>query len=97
VKKNAREWHDVVQKAKEGPGDIYERPKHPKLSMQQKARITALTTLRNKLAERWGIKGHLILNNDQIRDVIVDKNMYSLRKWQQELVEKHQLLRKSLN
>ena len=92
VKKHADQWHAVVQQARRGPLDIYERGKHSKLSMNQKEKITALTDARNSLAEKLGIKGHLIMNNDQIRSVIVDKNFNSLREWQKELVKKHHLL-----
>lgn len=56
-------------------------------SQEEKDRMKEITEARDKLAEKLGIRGHLILNKDQIRDIAVTGKRNSLHRWQRELLK----------
>jgi len=49
--------------------------------------LEQLGLMRNSIAEKLGIAGHLIMNKDQMQDIVLTGNHNSLRKWQRNLVE----------
>ena len=87
VREQASHFASVVKVASTKEEEMPE-VNHKRLTTEQYVNSKAITELRNTIAKKKGIKGHLILNNDQIIDVVVTKSFNSLRKWQKELVEK---------
>jgi ribonuclease D len=66
----------------------YEPPKKKKFSSQQLERIKELLTLRKKLSEKYKLKEHLILSQDQIKDIVITDSYNCLRDWQKKLLIK---------
>lgn len=95
---NIRSVHPIVRhragqffaEVKKGQKEKIPYPKRQikRFTEEQKKEVYRLTELREKLASSYGIKSHLILSKDQIREVVVSGNRDCLRKWQRELVEK---------
>ncbi len=74
VKKNAAKFYDLVKNAGE---ENYKRPESKRLPIKEYEKINELTELRNKLATKLEIQGYLLMNNDQIRDIILQKNLHT--------------------
>ncbi|PIN74838.1 hypothetical protein COV17_04600 [Candidatus Woesearchaeota archaeon CG10_big_fil_rev_8_21_14_0_10_36_11] len=61
--------------------------KHKKLTPDQYENSKKVIECRNTVAKKQGIKGHLLLNNEQVIDIVVEKSMKGIRQWQKELVQ----------
>ncbi|HLD79254.1 MAG TPA: ribonuclease D [Candidatus Nanoarchaeia archaeon] len=85
-----RQEHQLFSKAvEEGKEEIVNIPiKEKKRSTtEQKALFEKLNETQQKIAQKAGIKGHLIINKEQMAEVIFAGNKNCLRKWQQKLLE----------
>lgn len=91
VRQHADQFKEMVAKAKESPGEEFPRAERKRLSDQQRQQVQELTEFRNKAADNIGIKRHLLLSQDQIITMIVEKNFDSLRPWQKKFFEKYPL------
>ncbi|MFA6461357.1 MAG: HRDC domain-containing protein [Candidatus Woesearchaeota archaeon] len=92
VKTEASMWLNSLISALEGPGEVYEA--HPKkLSEPQRNWKEEITDIRNSLAKPLGIRSHLLLNNDQIIEIVLNKNLAGLRIWQKELIKDQKIIK----
>jgi ribonuclease D len=54
---------------------------------EQRDKIKELTEKRNAVADRLGIQGYVILGKEQVEQIILNKDISSLRNWQNELMK----------
>ncbi len=90
VKTNALKLYELVKNAGE---EEYKRPESKRLPIKQYEAINELTELRNKIAEKLKVQGYLLMNNDQIRTVVLGKDLDCLRKWQKKLFVEEKLVK----
>jgi ribonuclease D len=81
----------LVDKASKIPEPL-EKVTKQRLNSKQYKWTKDLLVLRNKIAKRNGLKGHLIMNNDQIWDLAANKNLDGLRNWQKDLIANEKLV-----
>ncbi len=93
VKRNAEHFQIIVKKTLQGPGEPYHKPKRTRSAPISKQKIQELNNLRNKIAEKFHIKSHLLLSYDQIKAILTEKNLSSLRKWQQNILKTEPLIK----
>jgi len=93
VKREALLWQRTLQQALEGMGEFYEEH-HKKLTEKQREWKEELTELRKSLGNKYGIRGHLILDNDQLIEIITTSSLRCLRSWQKELVQENRIIKK---
>ncbi len=91
VKKNATKLHDLIKNAGE---ENYKRPESKRLPIGEYEKIKELTELRNIVGGRLDIQAYLLMNNDQIRDIVLKKNLDGLRRWQKKLFVEEKLVNK---
>jgi ribonuclease D len=91
VVQKADKMHELVSFACVKGEQLPEKKKN-RLSSQQFEWSKELLLLRNKIAQQLGIKGHLLLNNDQIRDISVTQSLDQLRSWQGDLIRNEKLI-----
>lgn len=63
-----------------------------RLSTKQHLWTKELLELRAKIAKTLNLKPHLLLNNDQVRDLAVTQSLDGLRIWQQDLLKGQKLI-----
>ena len=85
IKSNTKLFSDAVQSAKGVEIMVPPKPRK-KMTAQQKRDYEALETKRNKIAEKLGIRGHLIACNDQMLEIVVTGKRDCLREWQRKLL-----------
>ncbi len=81
----------LIQEASQKP-DIVEKKSKRKLSSHQYQWIRDLLELRTKLGNKVGLKGYLLLNNEQVWDIAATQSLDGLRNWQKELLENQSLI-----
>ncbi|MCA9478067.1 MAG: HRDC domain-containing protein [Nanoarchaeota archaeon] len=84
VKRNAKRFLEAVTKF--DVSQLPETKKHPKYTPEQKEKTYELGVKAQSVAERLGIRKHLVMNKDQIQDIVLNNNYDSLRDWQKKLV-----------
>ncbi|MEK6937893.1 MAG: HRDC domain-containing protein [Nanoarchaeota archaeon] len=92
VKKEAQIWLNMIRKVQAGPGEVYAL-QAKKLNPAQFGWKEELTELRKKLGEKLKIRGHVLISNDQIIELVVSRNLNCLRPWQQELVKEEKIIK----
>jgi len=95
VKREALSWLKTVEKIKAGLGEIY-TSQAKKLNPKQFAWKEELMDLRKFLGEKLKIRGHVIISNDQIIEIVVSQSLDCLRSWQKELVKEEKLIKEIL-
>ncbi len=90
VRQNARQFEEAVSEGKKMPVFL---PKKKRIfhSSQQKLFFEKLYELQAKAAEKIAIKGHLIINKEQMDKIVTERKTDCLRNWQKELLEKEGL------
>jgi hypothetical protein len=96
VKREALFWAKLVEKTLAGPGETYIQ-QAKKLNPKQFAWKEELMELRKKLGERLKIRGHVIISNDQIIEVVVNQSLECLRPWQKQLVQEQKVIKEILS
>lgn len=95
VKIETKLWSTSLNSALESGGEVYEEH-HKKLTEIQRTWKEALTEIRNNLAKPLGLRGHLLINNDQIIEIVTNRNLDTLRHWQKELIKDQHLIKEIL-
>lgn len=54
---------------------------------QQKDRIEKINEIAADLANKLGLKKHLLINKEQVKEIVLNKNIDSLKHWQRKLFE----------
>src|SRR3989338_560823 len=67
------------------------RTEHWHLTTEEYQKIKMILEKRNEIAEKLGIKGHLVLKEEQVREMVVTKSLQKLRPWQKELFAKEDI------
>ena len=62
------------------------------LTEGQKQAIDRITQQRNALAEKLGLKAHLLIGTDDIREAVVATSLDHVRAWQRELLRKEKVV-----
>lgn len=96
VKKEAQIWLNLVKKVQSGPGEVHTL-QAKKLNPTQFGWKEELTELRKRLGEKLNIRGHVLISNDQIIELVVSKSLNCLRPWQQELIKEEKIVKEILN
>jgi ribonuclease D len=88
LKRKAWQFNEEVQK---GRKESIEMPlkKAKRLSHAQREHSRRLSEIRDRISVEMNIPRHMILSQDQIRDIVLTRTAGSLRSWQKELIEKH--------
>jgi len=85
IKRRADVLFSAIINVKEGVEKVKrERPK--RLSAEQAEKLGELVKLRNELAEKLGIDGHLIIKKEDLIRLVTGQTMNILKKWQKELL-----------
>jgi len=92
VRQKAKHFSELAEMASKKE-ELVPKKLRKRLTLVQAKQKQELTELRNKTAEKLGIKGHLLLGNDQVIDVVVNNSLDSLRPWQKELVKEKKLIK----
>jgi ribonuclease D len=92
VRKEAEKWLRLITAAQNGPGEVYQH-QAKKLNSQQFEWKEELTELRKKIGAQFGIRGSLLMNNDQIIEIVTSKSLQSLRNWQKELINGEKIVK----
>src|SRR3989344_2788007 len=91
VAENALRLFQLVSEASQRIEEL-PRNNQPRLSLKQHDWTKSLLELRNKVANNIPLKPHLLLNNDQMRDIAVTQSLDCLRNWQKELLHDQKLV-----
>ena len=85
VRKEAAQFYAAMEEGKREPVDILIKEKK-RYSQQQKDLFEQLNELQLKAADKIGIKGHLIINKEQMSEIASANKTDCLRKWQKQLL-----------
>ena len=85
VRLEAGRFFSLVEAARKGPGEGSVLEKRERMSIEQGDSLKGLLELRQRIALKLGIKGHLLMDQDQARDIVISQSLRSLREWQKEL------------
>lgn len=95
--KNVRSVHPIVRQSaemfeeavREGRRDriVIHKKKKRKYADEEREIFELLYLLQERLSKKFGIKGHLIINREQMAEVAFNKNIGCLRGWQRKLLE----------
>jgi len=94
IRLEAERLHNLIQEAKQKPAEELVFEKRERMSIEQGEILKQLLELRQTIAKPLGIKGHLLMDQDQARDIILSRTLHSLRDWQQELFKNEPFVQK---
>ena len=86
VRSQANLFYKAVEQGKK-EHQILPSPEKKRLTQHQKEQLEKLGELQQKLAHKTGMKGHLIMNKEQMIKIVLSGQFDSLRMWQRKLVE----------
>ena len=86
VRSQAALFYKAVEQGKK-EHFIVPPPEKKRLTQHQKEQLEKLGELQQKLAHKTGMKGHLIMNKEQMIMMVVSGRFDCLRAWQRKLVE----------
>jgi ribonuclease D len=86
VRSKAALFYHAVEQGKKEPF-IIPAPEKKRLSQLQKEQLEKLAELQHALAEKYHLKGHLIMNKEQMVKIVLSGRFDGLRIWQRKLVE----------
>lgn len=92
VRQKAKDFSELAERASKKE-ELVPKKLRKRLTLAQAKYRKDLTDLRNQMAEKLGIKGHLLLGNEQVLEVVVNGSLDSLRPWQKELVKEKKLIK----
>ena len=86
VRAQAKAFFDAVSEGRKDPVPLqpFVRTRY---THHQMVGFIKLGETRDAIAERLGIKKHLVMSKDQIRDIVITGKLDCLKRWQRELVE----------
>lgn len=87
IRAEAKLWADASKKAISGPGESYVSH-YKKLTLEQSKKKEEFIELRNKVAERFGLRGHILASEEQIIECVVNNTLSPLKDWQREVLGK---------
>ncbi len=90
VKQRSSFFEELVKKASLQEEHLEKKDKKH-FSSEQYESIQKLLELRNKIAEKMGIKSYLLLREEQIRDIAATGSLHNLRPWQKEIFMKEKM------
>ena len=88
VRKNAHDFFIALKQAQPEKRVII-KVKRKTYSNKQRILVHELNELRGKIADKIGVKKNFILSKEQIKEIVANKDLKSLRNWQKLLLEKH--------
>mgnify|MGYP001995246697 CR=1 FL=1 len=83
VRKMAKKFKLAVDSSE---SEIRERKIHKKFTLEQAGLVKVITQLRLVIADSLGLKPYLLLNQEQIKNIVLNRNLDSLKRWQKELL-----------
>lgn len=86
VRNQAALFYKAVEQGKKEPFFI-PVPEKKRLTQLQKEQLEKLTELQQRLAQKNNLKGHLIMNKEQMIKIVLSGQFDCLRAWQRKLVE----------
>ncbi|HLD40282.1 MAG TPA: HRDC domain-containing protein [Candidatus Nanoarchaeia archaeon] len=86
VRSQAALFHKAVEQGKKEPFFV-PVPEKKRLTPFQKEQLEKLTELQHSLAEKTKLKGHLIMNKEQMLKMVLSGRFDGLHQWQKKLVE----------
>lgn len=96
IRTEAERLFNLIEDAKQKPAEELVFEKRERMSIEQGEVLKQLLELRQVIAQPLGIKGHLLMDQDQAREIILSKTLNSLRDWQQELFKNQPFVQKIL-
>ena len=96
VKQQSDHLKKIVKEASKREEEMPSKDKN-RLSTQEYEWSKELPKCRNKIGEKLGIKGYLIINNDQVKDIVKTHSLDCLRNWQKDIVKNEKLIKKIVN
>ena len=85
VRKEAAQFYAAVEEGKREPAEILAKEKK-RYSLEQKDLFEQLNELQLKAAAKTGIKGHLVINKEQMSEIASTRKTDCLRRWQRQLL-----------
>jgi ribonuclease D len=92
IRREAGHFLELVQRAKP---EIFPKKITKRMTVKEGLILKDFIEGRNKIAVKLGLRGHLLANQDQMIDLVVNKSVDKLKNWQKEVLGK--LLKKFLN
>lgn len=86
VRSQAALFYKAVELGKKEPF-IIPMPEKKRLTQLQKEQLEKLAELQHALAEKYHLKGHLIMNKEQMIMVVISGRFDCLHAWQRKLIE----------
>ncbi|OGY55725.1 MAG: hypothetical protein A2912_01280 [Candidatus Buchananbacteria bacterium RIFCSPLOWO2_01_FULL_40_23b] len=97
VKENAQRLHELGQQARSGSGEEYIRERKEKMPMAEYELLTQLGEVKKKIGARLGLRPHLLLSEEQAKDVVLRKSLEGLRSWQKELWKEEEIMKRIMD
>lgn len=91
VRNEAAQFYAAVEEGKREPAEVLTKEKK-RYSLEQKDLFEQLNELQLKAADKTGIKGHLIINKEQMGEIASARKTDCLRKWQRQLLAEEGLM-----
>ncbi|HII72155.1 TPA: hypothetical protein HA265_05355 [Candidatus Woesearchaeota archaeon] len=85
VRREARTVYEAVERGKSQPIDFKFVPVK-KYTPQQRSKAAQFNEISVKISEQLKVPGHLVLNKEQIKDIVLTGKMDGLRRWQRRIV-----------
>jgi len=86
VRSQAGLFYQAVEQGKKEPFFI-PAPEKKRMSQYQKEQLEKLGELQQSLAQKTAMKGHLIMNKEQMIKIVLSGQLDSLKAWQRKLVD----------
>ncbi len=94
VKENASRLHELVKKARESGGEEYVVVRKEKMPLREYGWMAELGEVRKAKGLKLGIRPSLLLSEEQMRILVLEKSLNCLRTWQKELWKEEELVRR---
>lgn len=86
VRRQAELFYKAVEQGKKEPFFI-SAPEKKRLTLHQKEQLEKLNELQQALAQKTGLKAHLIMNKEQMIKIVLSGQLDCLHSWQRKLAE----------
>ncbi len=90
VRREHLSFYEAVKEGKSDPVSIPAKERK-RSTVKQKEVFEQLGEMQKKISLKLGIRGHLIINKDQMGEIAFNKNAHCLRNWQRKLLEQEGL------
>ncbi|MBI2662875.1 HRDC domain-containing protein [Candidatus Woesearchaeota archaeon] len=94
VRLEAGRLYSVAEAVRNGSGEELVIEKYQRMSIEQGELLKQLLGLRQEIAQKLVLKGYLLMDQEQARDIILSRSLASLRDWQRELWKNEEIVKK---